>query len=1426
MPPRPPDCEDPALEELQARPRQALPVTLNGYECVALVDSGNTFMSLISAETCREMGIPLSDLSPCVDGTDRVGTADEAASIRILGQVPRPLKLQLGDNPTKLSFRPAVAENLAARVNLGASFLRKHQLILDFGKGVLRHQGHAHELHQSVSPIHPPRGSQLKRIKVPLHLAEDVVLLPRTQTWVPVTGPGLEPGAYLVWGKDEGKKDLFFPRNTLVRASDDRLLVPILNAGQKEVSITRDTAFGVGESMAEAGEGPGQRPLLCQINRGSSRPKGQASTLSPEERDLRISRILEEFKLAESPLLKDPQDLAQAVALILRHYDVFAWEGELGSTDLLKHDIKLSDESPIRLRARPLNPALTKDLQEQVDKWLRAGVIEPSASPFNFQLVPVLKKNGKTRWCVDFRNLNERTLKDPFPIGDIQSNMAYLHGSTVFSTMDALSAFHAVELTDRAKPLTAFSTPSGHYHFVKLPFGLTNAPATYSRLVQLTLAKVPATMALPYLDDTLVHSKDMADHFPALDKVFDAFGQAGIKLEPAKCHLFQQELTYLGHKVSSEGVAPVPEYIKLVQDWPLPKTRKDLRAFMGKIGYYRRFIKDYSALSCPLNDKLTKDGTGETEEFEPSSDYIKAFETLRKKLTEAPILAHPQWDSGEPFILDTDWSATNRAIGCVLSQVQDGVERVIAYGGKRLTPAQANYSPFKGELFGLLDGIRSMRYFVLSNYFKVRSDHLPLNWIRKLGEPPSGSIQRWLDVISSYDFDVIPRKGTKHGNADALSRAPHLPQIKYVDYEDEKICQIHELTPEQRMVPSPSRLREAQERDPDLRPLLPHYTAGPCRSREEVVYEQLRESTRIPSPTAPVEYWSPSLQKWVPILPAELQETAIKAAHLSVGHLGDFATTAALAERCFFIGMRTKVLDLLKSCLACQTKTRPRPAQRHTLASQPASYPFQAISIDFVGPLPKARGSLCYLLTVKDRCTRWLEAIPTTGMTSSIVKTALMSHVFSRHGIPERIHADNATGFASEEFKLFCNRLGITLTFSPPYNPKSNPVERSHRDLNAMLTALCAGKPSTWIDHLPQALLAMRAATSSSTGHSPFYLVHGRRPRLPLDALIKGPPDAVEESVQVPAVEALREAFQQARLKETAAIERMATQYHGKQKSFTLGQRVWLFHPAPHRPKLDIWWTGPWTITQVINPLVYILAPDPAWEFPQRRVVAGIDRLREYIGPHETRPDPAWAANVHEPDFGDEIVANAPLGPPPPATTSALAAESGEDEDEPGEPREIVVPPSPNVDPTPSLSDSSKGPPSDLGPIESEPPEMEWDHEGMTPSPGWVSPQPTPAPASPRPAPAAPIRPTPAWLDLAAMSMPSDSAVPSAASTPRPPGPPTPGADNLSTISEESDVSFQRPNTPAAEPNAENPYARTYATTASDRAERMANRAN
>ncbi len=397
----------------------------------------------------------------------------------------------------------------------------------------------------------------------------------------------------------------------------------------------------------------------------------------------RLSKWLQEnFKLDEAPCLCTEADRRDAVNLLLRFIDVISVNGEYGDTKLLEHEIHTGDALPIRCKHRPINPTLEGDLKKQLAKWQKHGVIEPSSSPWSFPLVAAPKKGGRIRWCVDYRLLNSKTVKDSHPIPSINDNINRLARSRIFSCVDGSGAFHVLSIKKEHRPKTSFSTPWGSFQYRKLPFGLCNGPTTYSRLVALVLNGVPGEVALPYLDDAVIHSKDLPEHFTNLTTVLGRYRRAGLKLQPEKCFLFRPEVEYLGHLVGQEGVHPLPDYVKAVKDWPLPTTKTQVRTFLGKVGYYRRFIKGYSAIAEPWTSVGGKetDGCNKNEPVEVTKTMKASFKDLKSRLLSAPILAYPRFDSDEPFILDTDWSGDSNSIGASLSQVQDGQERVVAYG--------------------------------------------------------------------------------------------------------------------------------------------------------------------------------------------------------------------------------------------------------------------------------------------------------------------------------------------------------------------------------------------------------------------------------------------------------------------------------------------------------------------------------------------------------------------------------------------------------------------------------------------------------------------------------------------------------------------------------------------------------------------------
>ena len=464
---------------------------------------------------------------------------------------------------------------------------------------------------------------------------------------------------------------------------------------------------------------------------------------------------------------RSSEEKAAIANLLLRFRDILSeHDNDLGLTTLVEHVIDTGDAKPVKLPPRRTPLAFAGEDRAALEKLQSQGTTRPSNSPRAALLVFVRKRDGSVRPCVDFRQLNDRTKKDAFPIPRTQDCLDALEGSVFFSTLDITSAYNQIPIRDEDIPKTAFVTKYGLYEFITMPFGLCNAPATFQRLMEIALGGLQWSTCLIYLDDVIVFSKTFREHLSRLEQVLEIIHSAGLKLKPRKCHLFESEVTFLGHVLSQDGLRPNPDNIQKLMDWPVPGNVTEVRGFLGLRNYYRRFVRNYSQIAQPLID-LTRKG----KSFTWSLDCQKAFDTIKNILSSAEVMAFPA-DEGE-YILDTD--ASDKSLGAVLSQVQGGVERVVPFGSRSLNKAERNYCVTDRELLAVKVFVEHFRQYLLGKRFRVRTDHQALRWLFSLKEPKA-RIARWIEILSAFDFEIEYRPGQKHGNADALSRCPQPQQ--------------------------------------------------------------------------------------------------------------------------------------------------------------------------------------------------------------------------------------------------------------------------------------------------------------------------------------------------------------------------------------------------------------------------------------------------------------------------------------------------------------------------------------------------------------------------------------------------------------------------------------------------------------------------
>ena len=761
----------------------------------ALVDSGNLYRNAISIDFARRLGIRPEDIAPLP--VTSVGTAQRGASMRILGEPKRELSLMLGSHPTIIRFKPVILAGLCSEIILSGPFLQKYNIDQLHSRRSLRFQGRLIDLLPSnvSGPISPDDHRQMIANVV---VEAKSVTQPRTERFIQVivrdearrpvrNRVGVIRGS-TVFDEATGMSPV---RNVVVSTDDDgRATVAVLNLlDDRPVTIQGGSFFGQFEEADVCEDLQEATALVNAIVFGEEISVAEVQPpLEENSFPNTLKEVIEMFKLNDDKVFTSEADRRKAAALIASYKDIFSADGSPGRTTLVEHEIRLLPGTrPQKDRYRPLNPILQQEFEKQLQSWLQQKLVRRSQSPWASALVPVRKKSGGVRFAIDFRRLNMATVKDAIPIGSIDDNVARLAGSTVFSVVDASNAFHHIEIKESDKYKTAFATPVGLFEWNRLPFGLTNAPATYSRLMSELISGLRRPSAyLQYVDDVICHSKDLSRHLTDLAILFEAHRRAGIKLSSSKSQLCRSSVEYLGNVVSARGVSPLPSHVETVRTWPCPRTKFQLKSFLATVNYYRRFIKNFSAIAKPVLDAQKFD-LKDHEEFTPTPELQGAVERLKRCLMTAPILAYPEfYPSSAPFILDTDFSTSTSSMGAVLSQVQQGEERVIAYGGKRLNKAQAAYSTHQGELFAAIFFMQYWAYFLRSRRFILRTDHAALKAMQTL-KNPGCFIIRLLDTLAGFSFDVQHRPGVRHGNADALSRATHHPELAYEETPEAEI---------------------------------------------------------------------------------------------------------------------------------------------------------------------------------------------------------------------------------------------------------------------------------------------------------------------------------------------------------------------------------------------------------------------------------------------------------------------------------------------------------------------------------------------------------------------------------------------------------------------------------------------------------------
>ncbi|UYV70790.1 K02A2.6-like [Cordylochernes scorpioides] len=873
--------------------------------------------------------------------------------------------------------------------------------------------------------------------------------------------------------------------------------------------------------------------------------------------------------------------------LLCQYEDVFATSPkDVGRTNVTQHRIDTGGATPVKQLPRRLPMTRRDEVAKLIEEMAEQDVIEPSSSPWASPVVLVKKKDGSTRFCVDYRRLNDLTKKDSYPLPRIDATLDTLSGSQWFSTLDLKSGYWQVSIHPEDREKTAFTTGNGLWQFKVMPFGLCNAPATFERLMETVLQGIPLETCLVYLDDIIVMGKSFEEHLINLERVLQKIRGARLKLNPRKCKPFKEKVRYLGHVISRQGIQTDPDRTETVRQWPVPRDVHQLRSFLGLCSYYRRFVPGFSNIARPLH-RLTESG----RPFSWTIDCERAMDKLKQALSSPPMLAYP--DPGEPFILDTD--ASNTGIGAVLSQTQDGVERVIAY--------------FK--LLAIVKSIEHFHHYLYGQKFLLRTDHAALRWLLNF-KSPEGQLARWIQRLQEYDMEIQHRKGKSHGNADALSRRPCPVNCKHCSKaETQAELNIRQLSLAEELKLdewSPEEMRKSQFEDADLRPVMNWLNAGTNRPAWEDVascspitksYWSLWDSLEFRGGVLYRKWESDDGQhiEWKMILPQSRVPSVLKELHNSPsgGHFGIAKTLGKVKERFYWAGCRASVEKWVRQCTECASRKGPKTRSRARLKTYNVGAPVERIAIDIMGPLPRSDKGNRYILVATDYFTKWPEAFPLADQEAETVAETLISQFFSRFGVPMQIHTDQGRNFESRLFAQMCKLLGSHKTRTTPLHPQSDGmVERFNRTLASQLSLFVAQNQRDWDSQLPILLMVYRSSVHETTGYSPAKMLFGRELKLPCD-LIFGCPNSIGEGSNefVDRLHSrLEKVHRWAREKLEIASEAMKVRYdtHACGNDLQEGGLVWLYNPKRKKglsPKLQKSWEGPFRIVNKLNDVVF-----------------------------------------------------------------------------------------------------------------------------------------------------------------------------------------------------------------------------------------------
>ena len=914
----------------------------------------------------------------------------------------------------------------------------------------------------------------------------------------------------------------------------------------------------------------------------------------------------------------------QLLLLIGEYRDVFATKmSELGRTDIYQHKIDTGDAKPVRQRFYRQSAEAKKEIEKHIIEMLENDIIEPSTSEWHFPVVIVGKKDGSSRFVVDYRKLNQVTRPMSFPIPRLEDVFDTIgqNKPKFYTALDLASGFFQIPLDPETKHKSAFITPQGLYSFKVLPFGLHNSPSSFQMVLSEVLRGINWKFGLVYIDDILLFSESFEEHLDHIKQVFERFRKANLTLKPSKCNFAQESVLYLGHKISTKGIEVDPAKTEAIRGFPTPKSPQEVRSFLGMANFYRKFIKGYSQIALPLNLLLRKDA-----KFQWTEAGQLAFDTLKDRLITPPVLKLPEMQ--KHFSISTD--ASGESIGYVLEQEDEkGNTRPIAYGGRALRGSELAWSISEKECLAVVEAVKVYHPYLANGHFDIYTDHIALKWLQNT-KNITGRLARWSLFLQGYDFTIHHRPGKANKVADALSRREYkckdldrgvteaVPVLTidtdvglssnwikcdftYSHMDNKQSSDTESEVAECDMLIAPvTDLRTMQRNCKDCSPMIRNLESGELPETQRMARRIVLEADSYVLLDGVLYHLYYRRAKGLPkaerlvqqlVVPNELRAEALQSYHDSFaggGHQGFERTYHSLRNKYYWPHMYSDVHDHVQSCIECQkAKSRPSIAKA-PLVPLPVGDIFERLHLDFLGPLTPSKENYKHVLVVTDSFTKWCEAIPTKTQKAEEVAEVLYREIFTRYGAPKVLVSDRGRNFMSGLVNALCSLFDIKRVHTSSYHRQTNSsAERWMSVIAQAIRTSCRPDQKDWPSLLPGIMMAYRATPSTqSTQYSPYFMLFGREMKLPFDVEWI-PKQNLGNLAQHHLTHILRN-LEEARKIATSNIEKAKDTYKKyndqkvKEPTYEPGDKVWLYNPKVPvglSRKFHRKWTGPFYIT-------------------------------------------------------------------------------------------------------------------------------------------------------------------------------------------------------------------------------------------------------